>query len=379
MKYREVFIFVVGTTPQIVTETLCAMLSKKPPIHPDEIFLITTTTGKKKIEEELLEKGRLYTFYKEFDLKPVSPNIILLTDRAGNFLDDIRTAEDNEDIGDFIVDFLREKTTDAGTRLHCSIAGGRKTMGFYLGSALTLLGRPWDKLYHVLVTPEFESHPDYYWKPRVERILEAKGTDGRVIKRLSTKGSKIYLAELPFIRLREKFTLNGRGFRDLVREGQKEIDIATAQMPLCVNIKERTIRIGEMTIEMVPMEIVIYTTFLMKKLKHCQYPGRPYCLDCTDCYPYLVDLWSRTMLEEMAEDYRKIYRRNTYRVDEFLKKWKEGIDVKTLRQYISKINRTIKEHLKDDTVCVYYTITAVGKYGDKRHGIRVEKGKIKII
>lgn len=47
-----------------------------------------------------------------------------------------------------------------------------------------------------------------------------------------------------------------------------------------------------------------------------------------------------------------------------------------LHEYISKINRTLKEGLEDETVFSFYLVTAVGKYGNKRHGVRVEKGKI---
>jgi CRISPR-associated protein (TIGR02584 family) len=69
--YREVLIFVTGTTPQIVTETLYGLTQHcKPPVFPDEIHIITTASGKQKIEEELIAKGRLSAFFKEFGLLP---------------------------------------------------------------------------------------------------------------------------------------------------------------------------------------------------------------------------------------------------------------------------------------------------------------------
>jgi hypothetical protein len=67
-------------------------------------------------------------------------------------------------------------------------------------------------------------------------------------------------------------------------------------------------------------------------------------------------------------------------VDEFLKHWekKGGIDLDTLRQNISKINSTLKESIRDETLLPFFIITAVGKHGSKRYGVRVEKGKIVI-
>jgi hypothetical protein len=137
-------------------------------------------------------------------------------------------------------------------RLLCSIAGGRKTMSFYLGAALSLFGRPQDKLYHVLVTPEFESHPDFYWKPKKNINLMLKDREGKIIKSLNTKDADIYLAELSFIRIGNKFILSGKkGFRELVLEGQKEIDTASAQLPLKISINERAIKIDLISIEFV--------------------------------------------------------------------------------------------------------------------------------
>jgi len=96
-KYREVLIFVAGTTPQIITETLYGLIvGKKPPVIPDEVYILTTESGKKKIQEELVHKGRLAGFQKEFGLRGIpfdEENIIVLTDSRGQPLDDIREAD----------------------------------------------------------------------------------------------------------------------------------------------------------------------------------------------------------------------------------------------------------------------------------------------
>ena len=382
--YREIFIFVIGTTPQIVTETLYALTQEcSPPILPNEIHIITTSTGKQTIEEELIVKGRLMQFLKEFGLPEITldkDSIHIIKSEIGEPLEDIREASHNESVGNFIANFIREKTQDKDVRLHCSLAGGRKTMSFYLGSALQLFGRPWDKLYHVLVTPEFESHADFYYKPRKYKVLELKDSHGKVIKRLHTKDAQISLAELPFIRLREKIPLDGKGFKELVKEGQKEIDIASIQPSIRVDLSEKVVYIGHVGIDMVPMQIVLYVNLLRRKLEGCHFPERPYCFDCTECFPYIGDLSKKKTLDEMVKDYQRAYSPSSGRVDEFLKHWekKGGIDSDTLRQNISKINKTLKENIEDETLHPYFTITPIGKHGSKRYGVRVEKGKIVI-
>jgi len=379
-RYREILIFVAGTTPQIITETLYGLiLVHRPPVVPDEIFVLTTEAGKKKIQEELIQKGRIKAFQKEFGLREIpleDSNIVVLTDPHGRPLDDIREAEHNEAVGDLIADFVRKKAGDPASRLHCSLAGGRKTMSFYLGSALQLFGRPGDKLYHVLVSPEFESHPDFFYKPKKNHILTTRDASGKVIRKLQTRDAEICLAEIPFLSLRNKLSLNGRSYRELIADSQREIDAATVQVPLKVDFAERLVRIGTRAIEMVPMQLVVYSAFLREKLTRCRFPQRPSCLECTDCFPALVDLSGKQALEEMAGDYRRIYGPRSGRVEDLLRQWPEGLDIEALRQQISKINRTLKEGLQDETLFPFYLVTAVGKHGSKRHGVRIEKKKI---
>ncbi|NOZ70137.1 MAG: TIGR02584 family CRISPR-associated protein [Deferribacteres bacterium] len=384
-RFREVLIFVAGTTPQIITETIYALIHREQPVYPDEIYIITTRHGEKAIRTNLIDSGIFREFCREFGLNEDlirEDSLIVIKDSARGSFDDIKTDRDNELLGDFITNFIREKARDHRARLHCSLAGGRKTMSFYMGSALQFFGRPWDKLYHVLVSPEFESNPDFYYKPRESRILTSpsplnRGAKGSV-KQLNTGDAEIYLAELPFIRLSGKISLHGRSFKELVEEGQREIDIATLQPPLKVNLPERTVYIGDNLIEMVPVQLMIYTAYLRQKTDHCRHPARAYCLECSDCFPTVAGLSTRPSLEEMAEDYRRIYNSRTLKADELLAKHAEGLDQAVIRQNISKINRTIKEQLKDETLLPYYRVTAIKIYGSSRYGVRVEKGKVTI-
>ncbi len=218
--FREIAVFVTGMTPQIITETIYALMQQtSPPVLPDEICVITTAKGKRHLESNLLQSGVWDAFFSEYGLDPVplsADSFYVIRDKEGKPLEDIRSKEENEALGNLISDVIREKTSDNRTRLHCSIAGGRKTMSYYLGSALQLFGRPWDRLYHVLVTPEFESHPDVFYIPKKDRTLEIRDRQGKAVGKIRTRDAKIDLADLPFIRLREKIPLEGKSFRELV-------------------------------------------------------------------------------------------------------------------------------------------------------------------
>lgn len=214
-EFRDILIFVAGATPQLITETLYALAMKDPPVQPEELYIITTTTGRQRIRNTLADRGLLKQLLDEYELPFIEltpDSFVFIKDKTGKELEDIRDESENEATGNVICALLHRLTSDPQTRLHCSLAGGRKTMSFYLGAALQLFGRPQDRLYHVLVTPEFESNPEFFYKPKNDREIEGRTPDGRTAK-LNTRDAAISLADLPFIRLGSRLSLKGKGFR----------------------------------------------------------------------------------------------------------------------------------------------------------------------
>jgi len=372
--------FVVGTSPQVITETIYSLALSRPPVYPDEIYVVTTALGKQKLIENLIKRNILNNLISEYNLPEIKldeANILIPKSRDGQLVEDICSYEDNEALGDLITSLVREKTRDEKVRLHCSIAGGRKTMSFYLGAALQLFGRPWDRLYHVIVTPEFESHPDFFYKPKIDRDISIKTRDGQHIL-LNTSQAKIMLADLPFIRLGRKLNLKGKSFRELVREGQKEIDLSALQPEVSVRLFNRLVQIDDKTIILPPSLLFYYSVFLRQKSDFCPYHHKDYCLDCQDCYRELNILFAPEQLERHSADYARIFGEKPLKREMFLKKWKNGIPVEVCRQYISKLNRVLKEELKNDTLWSLISINSIKVYAGSRYGLRVEKSKITI-
>ncbi len=380
IRFNEVLALVVGTTPQVITETICALVQQKPPVYPEKIYVITSAVGKKTAEERLIDHGLFQAFAKEFKLdKPTLTrnDFVVVRDSACREIEDITGAEESEALGDVITSLIRDLASDPSVRLHCSIAGGRKTMSFYMGAALQLFGRPWDKLYHVLVTPDFESNPLFFYKPRRNKLIETRLPDGST-RKLNTKNADIHLMELPFIRLREKLSLQGKNFRDLVTEGQREIDAAAIQPALTLSLESRTVRIGSHIIEIVPVQLMIYATLLRAKIGHCRHPDQLYCFECTDCFPTVADLSTPEIVKEMAEIYSRIYHHSRARHEEFLLKYGGGMGQDIIRQHISKIKKAVQEQIGDRRLLPFFTVSTVRQWGSSRYGVRAEKGKITI-
>ncbi|MEJ2445061.1 MAG: CRISPR-associated ring nuclease Csm6 [Exilibacterium sp.] len=170
--YRRILVAVSGMSPQIITETfygLCGAPQRRDhPWIPHEIHLITTEDGREQARLQLLEgKCHFQQFLQDYGIVE-PPHFALDTIHViravdGTPLADLRTPAENEAAADFITDKIREFTCDDGTELHVSLAGGRKTMGFYIGYALSLFGRPQDRLSHVLVNSEYESLKNFFY------------------------------------------------------------------------------------------------------------------------------------------------------------------------------------------------------------------------
>ena len=144
---RKILIAVTGMSPQILTETVYALYTQQNWL-PDEIFVLTTQTGYNNIVRNLLGEDGFFTrLCKDYNLPEIQfgeRNIHVIHDAGGEKLSDIRTPEENNLAADMIVNFIRQQCADDKTELHVSIAGGRKSMGFYIGYALSLFGRPQD-------------------------------------------------------------------------------------------------------------------------------------------------------------------------------------------------------------------------------------------
>lgn len=364
MKFREIFVFVLGKTPQVVTETLYCLMHRDPPILPDEIHVLTTVEGERLMRQGLLEEGHLEDLFRDYGYDPLAPehlHVVVFTDDKGRPLQDIRTTEDNERVGDFITSFIQRLSQKPEVRLHCSLAGGRKTMGFYLGMALSLFGRPWDRLYHVLVPPELESRPDFYYP----------------LPGSTTLRDAVQLAELPFVRLREKVTLAGRSFKEMVADGQKAVDLATFQSRVRLDLGQGRLFIGDKEVSLPPVQLALYRLLLLQKTKGCSRPERPYCGDCTDCFLPLAELSGPEPYREILKGLLALYGPRSGQVERFRAKWEPlgGVSQEVLLQYISKINRALGEA---GVKGAFYAISAVGRPRQRRYGVMVDRSLIEI-
>ncbi len=267
---RTILLAVTGMSPAILTETVWALAYPRnpgeSPILPDEVIVVTTTRGEADLKRELLTPiaalgghtvweslrqrilGASVTHDTRINLAPI--RVITRPDAASGraiLLDDIRTPEENNAAAEFILDEIRRVTANDDTRLIASLAGGRKTMGALLTSAISLLGRPQDRLTHVLVNDPFDNphlRPHFFFpsEPPVEHSLALPDGSKRVV---SSAEARLDLADVPFAPLSSLFhdqlgRLPG-GFMSLIRLVTQLVD-KTAQ-PVDIQLTDEVTKI----------------------------------------------------------------------------------------------------------------------------------------
>jgi len=353
---KEILVAVAGLTPQVITETLYYLTQvKKPRIKISEVYILTTIEGNEAILDKLLgkKKGKFFDFCRDYKIKLQSikfdeSSIILLRDSKGNPISDIRVANDNELVADQIIEFVRGKTTDPNVVLHCSVAGGRKTMSVYLAFALMLFGRPRDTLSHVLVDEKSERDKAFFYPRKTFK-----------------KKPAVDLAEIPYVRLRAKiknlFGSEKLSFGGMVRYAQREIDAIPIIEDLEVDLKNRWVRIGRIKIALPPKQLALYAHFANRARTLSQESSFQPIKKAGEAIPRgEVEVYVQRIIP--GADTRK------YRYD-----------IEQIRQDISKINRKIEDALDNSSVSTHYKISARGGYGATSYGIRIDKSRIRAI
>lgn len=372
--WREILVAVAGLTPQVITETLYYLTQRRdPPAAIAEIHILTTQPGRQRILSDLLtpDRGRFYTFCAEYDLDPTgiafdAAHVHMLTNAAGVPLEDIRTAADSAAVADQVLAFIRRLTDDPTTRLHCSLAGGRKTLSALLGFALQLYGRPQDTLLHVLIREDLEGHPEFFYPPKRPSLIQTRSG-----QRVEAHRVQVEVAEIPYVRLREKLASDmshmTAGFAPTIDRLQRTLDTLPDLPPLVIEPAARKVGIGAIPIPLEPMEIVLYTQLALAKM---QREGRG------DGFLSVRELNGKR--DVMLRRYEQLYGPYSGHVENLRQAWEKRIPPARLRSRFSKISRKIRQAVPRSIDVESYVVTSDRRYGATCYGLRLPPERIDV-
>ena len=363
MNYKNILLAALGTTPQIITESLYyLMVAQKIPIH--EIHLITTTTGKKKAEGHLYQNGEgpFYQFCKEYGFSSTEITIKyhLIENQKGEPLPDIRTPEENQAAADYFLRVVRELTSRAETRMFATIAGGRKTMSAYLYFTMQLLGRKQDTLYHVLVHPEsIESNPAFFYPRKDREIMEFQDKNKKPFS-VPVKEIRIDMAEIPFVRMRrilkEGLIDSIDRFSELIALTQEEIDRAQFEPEVEINLSAKSLIVKNLQntyqIRLRPVQMCLYYYLARHGSLLNSKAGNP------------------EAVKKMLQLYQKEYAIAGVN--------KKSFEYERLMEMRSKINSTIRKAIPSPLLQEFLFIHSDEKYGGATFSLKLSPSKIRI-
>ena len=303
---KNILLVVTGMTPQIITETVWALACdplNDAPWVPDEIHVLSTQDGLTQIRSRLFADQIFSQFQKTY---PITANIQfderylhVIKNDSNEALTDLKTPEDNEYAANAICEIIRDFTAQDNVTLHVSIAGGRKTMGFYAGYALSLYGRAQDRMSHVLVEEKFETARDFFYP-----TIDSSFVTDRFDKEWDAKDAQVWLAQIPFVRLRtslpEESLIKKSNFSDVVNA----INMASQPIKLILDVKQQKVIVGQKECELSSREFAFYYWFVKNKLNRADdivAPEKGIVASSANkvIYPQMIKL---------AEDYLSFYK-----------------------------------------------------------------------
>jgi CRISPR-associated protein (TIGR02584 family) len=258
---RRILACVSGMSPAIVTETLFALVTQQGFI-PDEVHVITTLEGRDRIHDSLLkpDTGHFHAFLREYlpgrSIRFDDETIHLIGAEDGQPRRDIQTDEDNRAAANTLYRVLRRLKSVPGTHLHASVAGGRKSMSFYMGQAFSLIAESQDRLSHVLVSEPFETTRGFFYPTREPHFL-----DGPKGERLDCAQARVQLADLSVIKLGSMLgELPEKARQDFdfaIRIAQATLEPPKVRLVWSANADEGRVEMLGESVKMAPQEFLV--------------------------------------------------------------------------------------------------------------------------
>lgn len=384
---RIVALCLVGLSPAVVTETLYALaVRRRPRVVPADVHIVTTREGAARVTATLLgPRGALTALRQEYRLplealRCPPDHVHVLVDARGEPLDDIVTSRDSEAVGEQLAALVQRLGAPPGTALHCSLAGGRKTMGALLAMALQLHGGPQDRLYHVLVSPPWERVDDFFFPTRRSRRL--RGPDGFV----DARRAEVALAELPLLRLGpavRRLGLSGLDLARLAAEVEAEAAGRLRLEPLVLDPARRSVRVGDFRVVLPAQQFALYQLYVLTRHRcrraACRIGGR-----CPACQ--LPDDAVHDRRAELLALYRTLHPASARleertsgpasETEEALRLFREWLE-----QTRSRLNRALRAALggPGPRATSYLVTDAPRAAGDKRRrGLGLQPGLVRI-
>lgn len=371
---KTTLLAVCGLSPQVLTETVFGLSQQNK--MPDRIRVLTTRSGREACIGQLFDGGQ-GAWYQLLDNLKIKPETIdfsaervqAVLSEGAIPIDDISDEADNEAFVQACLKLAWQESQDDHHAVYYSIAGGRKTMGAALGFAAQAYGRPQDRIFHVLVSPEFESTRSFFFPPETPQDIVLYDTKGQPYRK-STRYAELRLVSLPFFSFRDRL---GGDLLEQPRDPATLLGGLVREEPalLLINLSDRKLIWKGREADMRPAHLALYALLAeLRKSAVCT-DG---CPGCELCWLTQGALLSRQ--EELSRFYRQIDPRKT--PEEMSDSGIFNLTPENFQSYRSKLNRGIEKAFG----IIDFPLLQIGTQGNRpntRYGIALQGDQIRLI
>ncbi len=334
-----------GLNPQVVTETMWALLRDGYSIKT--VSIITTDIGKRLFDIKITNvDNSLENLWSMFNHKAISPDEfkfhIIKNEQNENIID-ILSKEDHLAATKLIGEKVWLMTRDKEPALHASVAGGRKTMGVILSTAMSLFARPQDCLSHVLVSPDIEKNTEFLYP-------NTKSINGH---------SYIHLLNIPFPRLSP--LIQNMPLPNSMEKLIEQLDDRLSDVDVVtLNIKNRQLIVRDKIVRLSPLIAAVYLLFVRHRQE-----------DENGIEPRYLDVdFIAKCYSDVGVDKNKIVKLTKKLDSEIVHLW--------LLEKISCLKRVLNDALGPN-LAQEVGIESVGKRPRTRYRLRMPSWRVKIL
>lgn len=169
---------------------------------PFDVHILCSGSAAYYIKENLLHPvhGKLIRMIKEYELggqvNLEDHHFHIFSDSSG-VVYDLRSKEAYQIIANCIFNNIKELCSNEKNRIHASINSYNPTLAVFLSAAISLYGRPEDRLSETKVLSALVDHPDFYYPFRVPRNYFVLDPCSGNVSTLSCSMAEIFIENVP--------------------------------------------------------------------------------------------------------------------------------------------------------------------------------------
>lgn len=340
---KNVLLLILGITPQIITQSIwaCSVHSNTP---LDEVYVITHSEGDEALAASNVEQ-QIDAMCAAWNIK--KPRFVryshVIVAGTGDMSQDERTTS----ILNQAAVTISEIVNQPGTRLMCSIAGGRKTMSIAVAQVFSIMARTHDVLFHVIADEQYIKQGHYYPTP-------------------GDNENAVSFVEMPVLRLRHPMAnllkQKPTEFAELMKKAQDEVNDLRPNHKVVLDVDRRAVVIENIECTLQPLSFAVYW-YLAATLKNIQV--------------------GKTFDPEIAKEIYEYYKK-TRPSDGMLERTKssafkdEQMSHDQMTKQISIINGRLKDTFPAEQYGTDFLITVNGSYAKKFARIPMAASRIHI-